>query len=164
MKSVVNVPDIGTVEYEESIWTGKKQIAINGKPLKKIDKKTFVYNNGSGDIRVFITGNFLSGAKLLIGNKNVAVTAAAKWYEILCSVLIVAFVMIWGNSVVLCSIIPIIGGGIGGAISAMFAIFNLFLMKSTKNVLLKLLIFVGMFVANFAVCFMIGFAIVSALV
>ena len=38
-------------------------------------------------------------------------------FEIVLSILIFAFVMVWGNSAKLCAIFPIVGGAIGGGIS-----------------------------------------------
>jgi hypothetical protein len=33
--------ELGEVYYEESIWTGKKELAINGRALTKLSKKYF---------------------------------------------------------------------------------------------------------------------------
>ena len=46
-----------------------------------------------------------------------------KWYEYILALIIPIFVLTWGNSVYLCSIFPIVGGAIGGAISALAMIF-----------------------------------------
>ena len=35
--------DCGTILYEESVWTGKRKIFLNGKELTKVNKKTFFY-------------------------------------------------------------------------------------------------------------------------
>lgn len=38
MKIKVTNDKIGSIEYRESFWTGKKEITINGKKLTKVGK------------------------------------------------------------------------------------------------------------------------------
>ena len=87
---------------------------------------------------------------------DIQLSAPCKWYEICCSALICVFVLTWGTSPSLCRIFPIVGGAIGGGISGMTACMNLFLMRETKKVSFKLLIWLGMFLGTIAVCFLIA--------
>ena len=101
--------------------------------------------------------------KLVIGGETIALVPAATWYEIVCSVLIFAFVLVWGNSVALCSIFPIVGGALGGAVSGAMAIVNLYVMKSVKNIWVKLGLWLGFLVATLAICFVLAVVFITAL-
>ena len=39
MNVTINHAEFGDIVYEESFWTGKKSVSINGAPLEKISKK-----------------------------------------------------------------------------------------------------------------------------
>ena len=41
MKTVVQNDKLGEVTYEESFWTGKKNIKVNSEYLTKVSKKCF---------------------------------------------------------------------------------------------------------------------------
>lgn len=157
MRSIVQHETLGTIVYEESGWTGKKTILINNTPLVKQNKKLFLYSNGATSKSVHVTGNFLSGTKLIIDNETIEITPTAKWYEIACSVFIFVLNMIWGNNFTLCSIFPIVGGAIGGGISGLIAVGNMLAMKSVKKVWLKLAIWIGMTIAMLVVCFLLAY-------
>ena len=73
-------------------------------------------------------------------------------------------IMVWGNSVALCSIIPVVGGAIGGAISGGMGVVSLSLMKRQSNLLVKVLVGIGMLIAIFVICAVLGFAIMDSLV
>lgn len=158
MTSTVNHAIYGQIVYNENIWTGKKDITINGVKLVQTKKNMFVYQNGENKINVFVQGNFMSGSKLVIGAETILVGQKPTWYEVACSVAIFMFVLVWGNSVYLCSLFPIIGGGIGGGISGLMAVLNLLAMKSAKTIAAKLGIWIGMLIATILICFL--FAVV----
>lgn len=162
MKIVINDEKYGQIAYEESAWTGKKSICFNGVQLTKISKKEFALPAENGIVNVSVQGNYIKGAKLLIDGREIAVTPPVRWYEIAMSVAIFLLILVWGNSFTLCSILPVVGGAIGGAISGVFTALNLFIIKPIKNIGLKALISLGMCAASFAVCMGVGFAIVSA--
>lgn len=86
-----------------------------------------------------------------------------KWYEIVLSVLPVALILIWGNSAALVSIVPVVGGALGGLISGIIAVLNLLIVKGVKPIWLKILISIGMLAAAFLLCFLIGSMIVNVL-
>lgn len=153
MKYKTKHETLGEIEYHESAWTGKKELSINGHNLEKVDKTSFKLISEEKELVAKIEGTYLSGSKLIVENQTVQITPAIKWYEVLLSVLIVAFVCIWGNVVALCQLVPILGGAIGGAISGLFAIVNMLVMKLTSKVWLKLLIWVGFMALTFACCY-----------
>ena len=153
-------PTLGTVEYYENVWTGKKSVTIGGIPLVASGKKTFVYKNGDVCETAELKGNCLSGAKMSIKGETFVIVPAPKWYEVVCSVMIFMLVAIWGNNAKLCSVVPIVGGAIGGAISGMMLALNLIFMKSQKKVGIKLLIWLGMMAATFLLCFVLALLII----
>lgn len=160
MKVIIKDEEIGDITYEESFWSGKKLLYINGTQLEKTSKTTFHMQNGE---TAFIKGGYLQGATLCIGSRIVKLTQPVKWYEIVLSVLPFLFIMIWGNVAALCAIVPVVGGAIGGAISGAIGVLNLFIIKGVKQIWLKILISIAAFGICFLICFGIGSAIVAAL-
>jgi hypothetical protein len=164
MKELLHDSEIGEIMYEESIWTGKKTIYINGKPLEKISKTMFVMDDNGEQSYVMLKGNIYTGLSLEIKGRDIVVSDKPKWYELTLAILTFALCLIWGNSTALCSIIPIVGGGIGGAISGALAITSLLVMKKSNEVWKKLLIGIGMLVGAFFACFIIGMLILLILI
>ena len=68
-----------------------------------------------------------------------------------------------GKLVYLCSIFPIVGGAIGGAISALAMIFSAVVMRKVSKPIFKILIGLGFFVATVLVCNLLAIAILAAL-
>ena len=160
MQAVVNNPTYGEIVYNESFWTGKRSLKINGVEAIHLDGKNYVINDTTARLK----GNYISGVKLAIGVDEIEIVPSPKWYEILCAVFLLAFVTVWGNSVALCSIVPLAGGAIGGAIAGVCAVLSIFLMKMTKNVGFKLLIWLGMFALAVLSCFFVALAIITAMI
>lgn len=160
MKNVVNDESLGEITYEESFVTGGKKINVNGEQLEKVSRKEF--KNANGD-SFLVKGSFLTGVKLVSGDKTVTVTPTVTWYEILLAVLPFILIMVWGNTVALCRIIPVVGGAIGGAISGGLCVISLFCMWCVKPFWTKLLIGVAFVAITFGVCCGIGFAIIGAI-
>ncbi len=94
MKQVVQNEKLGEIVYEESFWTGKKTVSVNGSQLEKISKNTFKTPDGE---TVELKGNFFQGATLNVESESVRVTPPIKWYEIVLSVLPFILIMIWGT-------------------------------------------------------------------
>ena len=161
MKTVVQNENYGEFVVDENVWTGKIKVFPNGKELAKVDKTRYLIEEKK---YIDFTGNSIKGLYMTVDNQTTQVTAPAKWYEIALSVLIFVVILIWGNSLTLCSIVPVVGGAIGGGLSAMLAVVNLFVMRGIKNVALKLLAFVGIFAVTFGLCAAIGTAILAAIV
>ena len=161
MKTVVQNEKYGEFVVDENVWTGKIKVFLNGKEMAKVDKTRYLIEEKK---YIDFTGNSIKGLYMTVDNQTTQVTAPAKWYEIALSVLIFVVILIWGNSLTLCSIVPVVGGAIGGGLSAMLAVVNLFVMRGIKNVALKLLAFVGIFAVTFGLCAAIGTAILAAIV
>ena len=97
-----------------------------------------------------------------IGQDTIVIRESAKWYEYALSAFIFIFILVWGNVVALCELLPLVGGAIGGAISAFFGMMNLFTMRLVSKPYFKILIFLAYFAATVIVCWGIGLAIISA--
>ena len=164
MQTTVTHPTLGTIVYEESAWTGAKQISINGFSLTKKDKKTFVYNDGENVRTLKVQGGMVTGVSLLLDTEVIPVIPKPTWYELTFTVIAFAIIFVWGNSIALCSILPLVGGAIGGGIVGAGAVTNIILMRSARSVGKKLLIGLGIFAATFLACMILGFLFLMALV
>ena len=94
MRQVIQDDKIGEINYEETFWTGKKTVYINGQPLNKVAKNIFETADGT---KAELKGNFLTGATLTVGENQVRIVNPVKWYEIVMSVLPFILIMIWGQ-------------------------------------------------------------------
>ena len=148
----------GKIEYDENFWTGKKELTVRGKKLKKTGRNVFKSILGR---EYRIQGNLLTGATLCVGNTNIQLSEPCKWYEVFCSVLIAVFLFVWGNDPTLCMILPLVGGAIGGAIAGLGTVTCLLLMKQTKGVGKKLLVWLGAFIGTVALSFVVAMLVLS---
>lgn len=159
MNTEIQHPTLGKIEYNESFWTGRKQLYINGTQLNKTARKTYVLPDGRTAI---LNGNFLLGATIQLDGQVIRLSPAIKWYEILLAVISFALILTWGNVVELCLIVPVVGGAIGGFLSALISMAGLLLMRTVKPAWAKVLIGIATIGVCFGVCAGVGFAIVAA--
>ena len=164
MQTTVEHQTLGTIVYDENAWTGAKQITINGFPLTKKDKKTFVYNDGEQVKTLTVKGAMVTGVTLLLDGEEIPVVPKPSALEITLTVIAFAIIFIWGNVPALCAILPLVGGAIGGAIVGGAAVLNLTLMRKVESVGKKLLICLGLFAATFLICLTLGCLFVAALI
>lgn len=160
MKCVIKHERLGEITYEESFWTGKKSLYLDGQILNSTAKNVFQTANGE---TITLTGNFFTGTKGSIGGETITFTQPFKWYEYVLSAIPFLLVLIWGNVVALCEIVPIIGGAIGGAIGGLFLALNLVVLRKLRKVYLKILVSVGMTGLCFLICYLIALAVLAAL-
>ena len=137
-----NYFDGKSIVYEESFWTGKKSIKIDGVELQKAGKNQYLYEENLYKLK----GNFLSGAKL-VGNYGTIVLVqsleALDWVLVFLP-LVLAFI-----------------GGLVGAVCAVVAMWmNALTVRQCKNNGKKILICLGScalaFIAYLAVVFIIA--------
>lgn len=159
MKHFLQHPIHGEIVYNESFWTGKKTVTINGVDAQPISKKEFTAEGK----KVVIIGSSLSGLKLQIDNDIVEVSPKPKWYEIVLAVLPLIFLVTWGNSAVLCSIFPVVGGAIGGALGGVSSMTSLLLIRNAKSLLTKLLIGIVAFVVTVLIAFVLALMMILLL-
>lgn len=151
----------GEISYEESFWSGKKVISIGGQELVKEGKNVFHYDTGEQMIRVTVKGTYWYGAYLVIDGNVVVISRKPTWYEILFSALIYGLMSAWGNSPYLCSIVPVVGGAIGGMIWGVMIVVNLWAMRAMDSILKKIAVWLGMLVATFALSFLAALVILA---
>ena len=152
-----------TVGYEESIWTGKKTLTVNGAVCRKVSKTKYAYWDGEQEHFITVNGNLMKGVTINMEEGEFVVEKKAAWYEYILSFFAALFIIVWGNSPALCEIFLVVGGAIGGAIGAVFGVLNLGWVRKTDKVWLKLLISLGTSVLAVLVCHFIGVAIVDFL-
>ena len=163
MTKTIMHPVHGAISYDENIWTGKKSLAINGKLLPKGKKNVYILGEGESAVPVTLNGNALTGVTVTIGGQKIVVLSKLTSLEYILSILPFALVMIWGNVPALCSIIPVVGGAIGGGLSALASVICVSKMRDCtmgKKVLTSLLATL----AAFLVCAAIGFVMVLGMI
>ena len=156
MKEYIQHPIYGEIVYNESFWTGKKALTINGVDAQPVSKKEFTAEGK----KLVIIGSSLMGLKLQIDNDIVEISSKPKWYEIALAFLPLIFLLTWGNSAALCSVFPVVGGAIGGALGGIGSITSLLLMKNAKSLLTKMLIGIGAFVVTVLIAFVLALVMV----
>ena len=150
-------PDVGRIQYDENFWTGKKSLLINGEPLRKLDKFTYVLE--SENKSVTLKGNFIVGVSIKVDNITITLSEKPKWYEMTLSMLILIINLVWGNNLLLLSIVPIVSGAIGGCICGGMIVACIAAMRNTDKVWLKILIGIGFNLASFFICFLLALLI-----
>ena len=153
MKYTVTHDTYGQIECTESFWTSKKSVTINGVALKQVGKMrkgqmTYEYETDEGKKQVISKGTFTSGIQLVIDGETIQIDKGATLLEKIFCIFMWVILFIWGNSTYLCSIIPIMGGGIGGAMNGVLALTTLLVMKSVKSPASKIIVGLAMFVAT----------------
>ena len=160
MKSVVRHHTYGEIVYTEGV-VGNRELSFNGIPLRKISSTDFEYTPvGESPVPVRLYGSYLGGLSLNVNGEQIQVVPKLRWYEAVLSVLIFAIVMVWSSVPSLISVLPVVGGAVGGALSGLIAVVNLLLIKGTRSVWMKLLITVGMMLLALLVCAAVGWLIV----
>ena len=163
MRSIIDHETYGQIVYEESPWTGKKTLLINGKYLTKTGKKTFSYSNGDEKQQFAIGGDFLRGAHITDGKEKIQLTRPIKWYELLLPIITFIALLVWASVPSLVLIFPLVGGAIGGLIGGICMVVSMLVMKSIKNVSLKILAWLGISVLTVLVNFLVATFIIAAL-
>ena len=159
MREIVNT-SYGQIVYDEGFWTGKKTLIINGVVAQPVSKKEYMINGK----KAILKGSFLTGCSLLIEGHVIQLSPKVKWYEIILAIIPFLFLMVWGNNVALCSIFPVVGGAIGGALGGIGAVTSLLLMKKSKFFLPKVLIGICVFGITVLIGFVLALALISILV
>ena len=148
MKNSIDHPRYGTISYEESFWSGKRTIVLGGTVMKKVKKNIYSWRNGQQNEEVKLTGNVLSGVTMNFRNEKIQLWPKPEWYDWVLSFLPFVVILIWGNSVELNRILPVVGGAIGGGIGGGAIVPSMILMRGKsfgKKLLMALLVFLGAF-------------------
>jgi len=115
-----------TLEYEESLWTGKKTITYDGVVLNRIKSGTYEFKKNNIVENFVVKGNQLFGSKIIMFGNEIEIVRKLNWYEILLSILV---------------FIPLIFfGAIGGAFGGALGITNLIIIKQVEKWYFKVII------------------------
>lgn len=164
MRELVNHEKFGVIEYTENFWTGRKNLYINGKQLKKFKRGTYEWQKEDGTTEFcYLGGNFLKGATLMIKSDTIPLTQGMRWYEYLMAFFLFIIPMVWGSIPSLCLIIPIVGGAVGGGVYAVIAFTAMVLIKKTDNLMLKFLVWIVALFIAFVVGFLIALLVIDVL-
>lgn len=161
MKEVIKLEDGSNLTYEESFWTSKKNIYIDNVETKKISKTEFKYGENL-EKTVLIKGNFLKGVQVVVNEKEYEVSPKTVWYQYIIFLIPIIFIITWGAVPQFLAIFPVVGGAIGGLISALFSVFGLILGKKIKNKAISLVVQIAFSALAILVCYLIGLAIIGA--
>lgn len=161
MRQEITHETLGKIVYEENTLSGTRTIYINDVLLQKVNKTTYKRIIDGQEQLVYVNGNVFTGLSIKVDDINVQVVPKTMWYEYVMFLIPFVLIMIWGNVVALCEIIPVIGGAIGGAISGVFGVIGFFIAKRTNNVLYKLLIALATTAVVFGICAALGYAVVG---
>ena len=143
MKSISQTTDGRKVEYEESFWTGKKSIKIDGNQLIKLGKKVFVLDEKKYELN----GNFIFGATLSSSDEKIVLVKKLNVLE-------------W-ILVALPLFLVLIGGVLGGALGAVAACSNAAVVRSIKNVILKIIACIAIAGIAYIVWFAVAMMLIS---
>ena len=160
MKEIIQHEKYGIIEFSEGDFIANRQIVINGQPLQKKSNKIFYLADNT---EVKGEGNLFSGVKLNIGGEMVQISNSGKWYELAIYIAGFVLLMVWRNSIALCSIVPMVGGAIGGFLYAIPAVIGFSVSVKQKNPILKTTITLCSVLLGLILCAIAGVAIVSAL-
>ena len=159
MKEVIQHPVYGEIIYNESFWTGKKELMVNGVRAQRISKKEYVIN----EKKLILKGNYITGVSLSVEGENIQLLPKSKWYEVVLAFLPFLFLITWGNDATLCAIFPVIGGGLGGALGGIAIIVSLYFMKKQRSLLIKFLIGIAVLIATIFIAFILAYKIILLL-
>ena len=141
-------PELGKIVYQESFWTGRRSILVNGTALTRHNNKQF----GNDEIKATVMGNLFSGIVINFSGTFVVMSQKTLPIEYILAFFPVLLIIIWANSPKLYSIIPIIGGAIGGGVSGGCGAVALIYMKLRKNIFGKILVALISLVVAFILC------------
>lgn len=155
MKEIIQHPVYGEIIYHESFWLGRKNLIVNRVIAQQISKKEFMI----GEKKATIKGSYLTGVSILIDDKAIELSPKTKWYEYLLAFLPLLFLLVWGNSVALCSIFPVVGGAIGGGLGGLCSGTSLSFIRKTKSTMTKVVIGIGLFATSILLAFFMAIII-----
>ena len=161
MEKTFEIVGLGKGLYIENFWTGKKQVFINDVELKKDNKTTFSGVVGESHVILNLYGNFLTGLDLSCGGQTINLVPKSLWYEYTLAIIAAMLCIVWGNSIELCKIIPIVGGAIGGAISGLGFFMTMVCSKKTEKIFEKVLIGLAGIALTFLTCYIVALMILS---
>lgn len=160
MREIFQHPTYGGIVYEESYWTGKKKLTVNGVPAQPVSRKKFMINGNPA----LLKGNYLTGVSLNVEGETIQLSPKTTWYEIILAIIPLLFLLTWGSSPTLCSIFPVVGGAIGGLLGGVAIVISSLFMKTQKSPPVKVLIGLAVVVVTILIAFLLALVILRLLV
>lgn len=151
----------GKFVFTESEIFGKKRLYLEGRELTRISRKSFAMIKNGLVNPIFIEGNWIIGTTLIIDGEKIDVNKSIRWYEVVFYIFPIAFVCIWGNKVLSIIYFPVVGGFIGGAVSALISSIGLILSKKISKWYFKVLIGLTSNIVGVLLCHLIGLFILT---
>lgn len=138
MRKEFTLNDGRKLVYNESAWTGKRTITIDGVAINSINKKLF--NDGVNNYK--IEGNQFSGISIVTNNETLVVLDKLNAFEIFLAC--IPFIMCF------------IGGALGGLLGALAAIVNLSAIRACKNIFTSIVVSITSTLVAFGIWFVIA--------
>lgn len=124
--------------YKESFWTGKREIIIDGNPVKKVKKNNYIYDDEVYSLK----GSFLFGSQLVKNDNKIILVPKLTALEIV--------------FVILPLILVFIGGAVGGLCGALAAIIFAAVARSVKSSALKIVLGISVTLCAFVVWYFVA--------
>lgn len=163
MKNTVMHPEFGKITYEENFWTGKRTISVNGTVLPKRTKNSYLLAAGENSTYVDLKGSAFIGASIVIRGQEIVIYPKPTVLDWIFSLLPIVLMLVWGNSVQLCSIIPVVGGAIGGGLGGAAMVVTMLNLRG-KRVGGKLLVALVATLVTFLIGAVLGYILLAALI
>lgn len=139
--------DCGTILYEESVWTGKRKLFLNGKELTKVNKKTFVYEENGEKKEFIVEGNIFKGVGIFSSDLPEPVIISKPM-----GVLDYIFFIL--------PLVPaVLFGAVGGLVGGLTAAFSLSVVPKTKPLWLKIVLGIEFAIVGGLAAFLAAFAV-----
>lgn len=139
--------DCGTILYEESVWTGKRKLFLNGKELTKVNKKTFVYEEDGEKKEFIVEGNIFKGVGIFSSDLPEPVIISKPM-----GVLDYIFFIL--------PLVPaVLFGAVGGLVGGLTAAFSLSVVPKTKPLWLKIVLGIEFAIVGGLAAFLAAFAV-----
>lgn len=139
--------DCGTILYEESVWTGKRKLFLNGKELTKVNKKTFVYEENGEKKEFIVEGNIFKGVGIFSSDLPEPVIISKPM-----GVLDYIFFIL--------PLVPaVLFGAVGGLVGGLTAAFSLSVVRETKPLWLKIVLGIEFAIIGGLAAFLTAFAV-----
>jgi hypothetical protein len=120
-------------EFNYDVWLGKMSIKVNDQSSQKVKKLIFNYKDEGETRTITVKGNLMSGFKLIDGDEEIEMLRKLTGLEWVLVVYPIA--------------LGFLGGAIGGGLGVLVGAANAFMVRQTKNPIIKIfisLIFAGL--------------------
>ena len=116
------------IVYIESFWSGRKRVFYKNIECFKNENGNYEYINEEEKKEIIVDGSMLKGVNIKIDDKKIEVVEKIKWYEYLLCFSFLGIIF-YDTGII-----------IGSLIASLFGMIDLILMRSMKNILLKILV------------------------